>query len=397
MHLATPMTDCSETVICFSHLRWRFVHQRPHHLLSRCARSRRVLYVEEPIAAAGAPGLEVERVDGGVEVVVPRLPSSLRGLAAERTQAALIERLMAETGTRSPIVWFYTPMALDLARSLRPRAVVYDCMDELSGFLGAPPELAARERRLFERADVVFTGGYSLYEHKRRHHRNIHPFPSSVDVDHFIEARGLRPEPADQEGLPRPRIGFFGVIDERMDLRLIEQIAEAEPLWQLVMIGPTAKIDPDHLPRRDNIHWLGPKPYGALPDYLAGWDVAILPFCRNEATRYISPTKTPEYLAAGKPVVSTSIRDVASPYGEQGLAWIADEPLDFAAAIREALRSDRDARIAQADAFLADRSWDSTWDAMWAHVEVAVRARARQASIEVEGDGSPVLGALAEE
>ncbi len=374
------MSDLSETVLCFSHLRWRFVHQRPHHLLSRCARANRVFYIEEPYYDAAAPELEVETVEEGVDVVVPHLPRSLSGAAAERAQSELIDDLLTRARVRRPVVWFYTPMALAVASHIEARAIVYDCMDELSAFLGAPRELVERERKLLERADVVFTGGHSLYEHKRALHRNIHPFPSSVDVHHFHEARSLFADPPDQAGIGQPRIGFFGVIDERMDLELVASVAESEPAWSLVMIGPTAKIDPATLPRRDNIHWLGPKSYKELPAYLAGWQVAMLPFARNDSTRFISPTKTPEYLAAGKAVVSTSIRDVVRPYGEQGLVWIADDPSDFAAAIREALESDREARVAQADAFLADLSWDTTWEEMWAHVEKATRARDRRSS-----------------
>jgi UDP-galactopyranose mutase len=267
------------------------------------------------------------------------------------------------------ILWYYTPVAVGFTVHLKPAAIVYDCMDELSLFHGAPPELAACEQRLLHCADVVFTGGHSLFEHKRKHHANIFPFPSSVDVPHFAQARELQPEPVDQAEIPHPRVGFFGVIDERMNLALLEELADDRPDLQLVMIGPVVKIDPSILPRRSNIHWLGGKQYKELPAYLAGWDVAMLPFALNESTRFISPTKTPEYLAAGKPVVSTSIRDVVNPYGEEGLVWIADTAVEYAIAIDEALASDRAARIAHADSFLSDLSWDRTWAQMWRHVE----------------------------
>lgn len=377
------MGDSSETVLCLSHLRWRFVHQRPQHLLSRCARQNRVLYFEEPMFDAISPELEVVSCDHGVLVIVPHLPPGTSPHVAEAVQGRMLVDLLEELSAPNPIVWFYTPMALPIAARVDARATVYDCMDELSAFLGAPPELVERERRLLQRADVVFTGGHSLFEHKRQLHHNIHPFPSSVDVHHFAQARELMPDPEDQDGFPRPRIGFFGVIDERMDLGLIERLAEAEPLWQLVMLGPVAKVDPARLPRRPNIHWLGPKSYRELPGYLAGWDVAMLPFARNESTRFISPTKTPEYLAAAKPVVSTSIRDVVRPYGEQGLVWIADGVAEFAAAIREALASDRAVRVAQADAFLADLSWDRTWEEMWSHVERARKPRTQAPESDV--------------
>jgi glycosyltransferase involved in cell wall biosynthesis len=235
-------------------------------------------------------------------------------------------------------------------------------MDELSSFAFAPPELAARERSLLDRADLVFTGGQSLYEAKRTRHPRVHAFPSSVDVPHFAKAREPQAEPHDQSIVPRPRLGYCGVIDERMDLDLIRGIAERRPDWQIVMVGPTAKLSPEQLPRAGNIHYLGMKSYDDLPSYLAGWDVAILPFARNDATRFISPTKTPEYLAAGRPVVSTSVRDVVRPYGDAGLVRIADTPDAFVNAAELALAEGRPP--AAADRYLAQLSWDRTWSAM---------------------------------
>jgi glycosyltransferase involved in cell wall biosynthesis len=239
--------------------------------------------------------------------------------------------------------------------------VVYDCMDELSAFKGASAILKDREAELMRRATLVLTGGQSLYEAKRHQHANIHPLPSSVDVAHFGQARRITQEPADQAAIPRPRLGFFGVIDERMDLALLDGVAAARPDWHLVMLGPVVKIDPAALPQRPNIHYLGSKRYEDLPQYIAGWDVALLPFARNEATRFISPTKTPEYMAAGKPVVSTSIRDVVRPYGTQGLVRIADDPSTFVQACTAAMGEDEVVRQTQADAFLRQTSWDGTW------------------------------------
>ena len=252
------------------------------------------------------------------------------------------------------VLWYYTPMALDASRHLAsPRAVVYDCMLELSAFRGAPPDLIVREAELLGRATLVFTGGQSLYEAKCRQHPRVYPFPSSVDVDHFAAARRALTDPADQEPIPRPRLGFYGVIDERLDLDLLLALATIRPSWHIVMVGPVAKIDADDLPARPNIHYLGMKGYAELPLYLSGWDVALLPFARNEATRYISPTKTPEYLAAGRPVVSTSIRDVVRPYGDQGLVRIADTPGDMVLAVEAALSENADERAAAVDPFLS--------------------------------------------
>jgi glycosyltransferase involved in cell wall biosynthesis len=358
-----------DDVVCLSHLRWGFVYQRPNHLMSRCARERRVFFIEEPVFDAATPRLAVDQVSPNLAIVVPHLaPATLPGDAA-RAQRALLDTLCERAGLRSPVLWFYTPMALAFSEHVDARAVVYDCMDELSAFHGAPPELRARERRLLGRADLVFTGGQSLYEAKRHYHPRVHAFPSSVDAAHFERARApVRTEPPDQRRLPRgPRLGFAGVVDERMDRDLLALVADADPAWQVVVIGPVVKIDPRSLPRRPNLHYLGPRPYEELPAYMAGWDVALMPFAQNEATRFISPTKTLEYLAAGRPVVSTPIRDVVRPYGERGLVRVG-AGVSFVRAIEDALATrgstEEAARSAAADAWVGSTSWDRTWDHM---------------------------------
>jgi UDP-galactopyranose mutase len=364
-------------LVCLSHLRWDFVYQRPQHLLTRCAKERRVFFVEEPIFDDGPTArLDVTHRDCGVTVVVPRLPKELEGSdALDAMQREMINRLFAEQSITDHILWYYTPMAISWTRHLQAVATVYDCMDELSAFKGAPLSLKDREAELFKRADLVFTGGQSLYEVKRDQHKNVYAFPSSIDAAHFAQARCVTTDPADQAEIPSPRLGFFGVIDERMDIELLDAVAAARPDWHLVMIGPIVKIDPADLPQRENIHYLGGKSYDELPAYLAGWDVALLPFARNESTRFISPTKTPEYLAAGRAVVSTSIRDVVRPYGEQSLVHIADEPSEFVAAIEAAMSEDAAARMREVDAFLAQTSWDQTWGRMAELIEDVVTSR----------------------
>jgi len=360
-------------VVCLSHLRWDFVFQRPQHLLTRCARKHRVFFVEEPIEGPLPAQLDVHVRQNGVRVLVPRLPGELPREMAAALQTRLLQRFFAMHGIHDYVLWYYTPMALDFTRELRPRAVVYDCMDELSAFAGAPPEMPGRERELLRRADVVFTGGQALYERKRHAHPNVHAFPSSVDVAHFATPRAAQPDPADQAQIRHPRLGFFGVIDERLDVELLAAVAAERPQWQIVMVGPVVKIDPASLPALPNIHYLGPKPYEQLPAYLSGWDVALLPFARNAATRFISPTKTPEYLAAGKPVVSTSIRDVVRPYGVKGLAHIADTPDDFIAAVETALAAPAGDRLRDVDAYLTQTSWDGTWTRMYRLIAAVMR------------------------
>jgi UDP-galactopyranose mutase len=369
----TPAPD----LVCLSHLRWDFVYQRPQHLMSRSAAGRRVFFIEEPIFDEGPLRLEVSERDGGVRVAVPRLPEGLTSeVARDAAQQCLVERLMADYGVRDFVLWYYTPMALRFTRHLRPFATVYDCMDELTAFKGASPLLRSLEQELLVRADLVFTGGQSLYEAKRDRHPRVYAFPSSIDAAHFARARDdSAADPADQSAISRPRLGFFGVIDERFDTELLDAVARLRPRWQFVMIGPVVKIDPASLPRRPNIHYLGMKSYAELPAYLAGWDVALLPFARNESTRFISPTKTPEYLAAGKPVVSTSIRDVVRPYGEQGFVRIADTPEEFVAACEAAMNEDAAARVERVEGFLAETSWDRTWKQMSDLIEEVASAR----------------------
>ena len=363
-------------IVCLSHLRWDFVFQRPQHLLSRAAREGRVFYVEEPVWHDGAARLQISHRDSGVHVVVPMLPHGSIAEEQVDTQRQLIAGMMREQSLTDAVLWYYTPMALPFTNTLAAQAVVYDCMDELSAFAGAPQRLRDLEEELFGRVDVVFTGGQSLYEAKRTRHPNVHAFPSSVDVAHFATARTCTGEPADHQSIGRPRVGFFGVIDERMDYDLLRGVATARPSWHLVLVGPTAKIDPTTLPRAANIHYLGAKSYAELPHYISCWDVAMLPFARNDATRFISPTKTPEYLAAGRPVVSTTIRDVVRPYGQQGLARIADTAEEFVAAVEAALEEDANERLVAADAFLTHTSWDGTWTRMRQLVDRAIEVKA---------------------
>jgi glycosyltransferase involved in cell wall biosynthesis len=373
---AVALPPTPPDVVALSHLRWDFVFQRPQHLLTRCARRHRVFVIEEPIVCEGPARFDVSVRQHGIHVAVPRLPEGVTPDAAATLQSSLLRAFFREHGIGDFVLWYYTPMAITFTRHLRPRAVIYDCMDELSAFAGAPASMREREQELLKRADVVFTGGQTLFESKRHSHPNVFAFPSSVDVDHFARARVSQPDPDDQGHIPHPRLGFFGVVDERMDLELLGQVAAARPDWHLVIVGPVVKIDPSSLPAAANLHYLGPKQYDELPSYLAGWDVALLPFARNDATRYISPTKTPEYLAAGKPVVSTSIRDVVRPYGVTGLARIADDPADFVAAVEAALAEPASERLRQVDAFLTQTSWDGTWTRMYRLVSAAIEVNA---------------------
>jgi|tagenome__1003787_1003787.scaffolds.fasta_scaffold20989663_5 glycosyltransferase involved in cell wall biosynthesis len=354
------------TLICFSHLRWNFVFQRPQHLMSRFAREMNVIFWEEPyeIGRRETAYLQVREAENanGVRVVVPHLPEGMPADAREAAMKRLLDAHLASV-RGDLIAWYYTPMMLPFSKHVTPDLTVYDAMDELSKFKFAPEHLLGLEQELIDRADIVFTGGSSLYEAKKDRHDNVHCFPSSVDRVHFLKARARQFEPADQEDLPRPRLGFYGVIDERFDTELLAKAAEMRPDWSFVMLGPVVKIAPEDLPRRPNIHYLGSKTYAELPAYLSGWDVALMPFAMNESTEFISPTKTPEYLAGGKPVVSTPIRDVVRHYGHLEGVSIAGDAESFVAACDHALELSRKPEsgwLAEADLMLSATSWDTT-------------------------------------
>ncbi|CCD91846.1 Glycosyltransferase [Bradyrhizobium sp. ORS 375] len=354
-------------LICLSHLRWNFVYQRPQHLLSRAAALVDVFVFEEPIFDATEPTLVASDGGPGVQVLVPHLPPSDNVEVIEAQQRELLNEFIDSKSFPELILWYYTPMALGFTSHLRPDLCVYDCMDELTAFRFAPPRLVEREIELLASCDVVFTGGQSLYDAKQDRHPHVHCCPSSIDKAHFAQARQLRgdSEPLDQAGIPPRRAGFFGVIDERMDMTLLQTMAAQAPDVQFVMIGPLAKIERSELPDLPNLHWLGPKQYRELPFYLAGWDCGIMPFARNESTRFISPTKTPEYLAGGLPVVSTDINDVRRPYGELGLVAIADTAEAFLHEVRRSIETRGDAhRLKRVDQFLSDKSWDFTFGKM---------------------------------
>ena len=353
-------------IVCFSHLRWDFVFQRPQHLMSRFAKGRNVFYIEEPLIEKNSKTeLREYKSKEGTVVLTPIFSEREPRELGNKKIAALLDSFFEERIRGEYLFWYYTPMALEFSRHFSPYSIVYDCMDELSSFKGAHPALLSLERELFSAASIVFTGGESLYQAKKSFHRNIFSMPSSIDKLHFESARIPQPDPFDQRQIPRPRFGFYGVIDERFDIDLLAKVANLRPDWHFVILGPVVKINPDSLPRNVNIHYLQGREYCELPAYLGNWDVAIMPFALNAATKYISPTKTPEFLAGGRPVVSTPITDVVTPYGDRGLVSIAANSEQFVACCQHALEQKNDQmRLHRVDKFLKDFSWDKTWSSM---------------------------------
>jgi hypothetical protein len=351
-------------IICFSHLRWNFIYQRPQHLMTGFSSAHRIFFIEEPYYESIAKSnYQIYKEPlSNVFVVVPHLPRGLSQEESGQSMREIIDSILHSEAISGFILWYYSPMMFGFSDHLDPLYTIYDCMDELSAFLFAPPALKENERALMKRADLVFTGGHSLYEAKRTMHRNIYCFPSSIDKNHFLTARKTPANPVDQCNIPSPRIGFYGVIDERLNIPMLESLADLRPAWHFILIGPVVKIDPATLPVKANIHYLGAKQYNELPLYLGGWDIAMMPFALNASTQFISPTKTPEYLAGGKPVISPSIRDVVTSYGEPGLVHIADTPEEFITAAETIFDSHGEPAgwLEIVDGFLANMSWEIT-------------------------------------
>lgn len=362
----------SVDLICFSHLRWNFVYQRPQHLMSRIAKSNRVFFFEEPVFGEEIH-FDMNKNDAGIFIIVPHLPHGWGEQQIIDHQREFLSRLLVNMEIKRYALWYYTPMFLPISDHLQPVIRIYDCMDELSGFKFAPPALKELEQKLMSMADVVFTGGHSLYEAKKHQHANIHAFPSSIDYNHFSRARNISEEPGDQEEIPHPRFGFYGVIDERMDIPLLAEVAALKKDWHFVLVGPIVKIDEHDLPRPSNIHYLGMKNYDELPAYLAGWDIAMMPFALNESTRFISPTKTPEYLAGGKPVISTPIVDVMRQYSN--IVNFASTAEEFIQVAERDIQYD-DVWLHHVDELLAENSWDKTWTRMKELLEKAAEHKA---------------------
>jgi glycosyltransferase involved in cell wall biosynthesis len=359
---------CTEhsPIIVHCHLRWDFVWQRPQQIFSRLAAHHPVLFLEEPLREGSKAQLRITEPQANIVRVVPVLPADFAASTEAQCSAvlpmlkhALREHPLLAGRFNSPVEWFYSPMTAPLMLgqfdSIR---TVYDCMDELANFRFAPPDIAKRERFLMSNADVVFTGGYQLFESKVQHHDNVHFYGCGVDVEHYGRARRSDTAlPAEVADLPHPVLGYFGVIDERLDYELLAQVAQAFPQGSVVMVGPHAKVDPAALPRRSNIHWLGQRTYAQLPPLVKSFDVCLMPFALNDATRYINPTKTLEYMAAGKPVVSTAVPDVVRNFTP--IVQVARNADEFIGAVKVAYTSPDPARIAQGIQLAQDSSWDA--------------------------------------
>lgn len=379
-----PLFSDRKTLVVYSHLRWEFVKQRPQHLMERLSKHFDILFIEEPIfyTDQNKGSARELKINTHLTVVQPRIDWNNPAQLAEITQAFLSEKEVTE----APLVWFYSPAFVDVIDEMEFSTIIFDCMDELKNFKGASPELLEQENRLLKIADVVFTGGKSLYESKKRFNHNVHCFPSSVDRKHFEKALNTVAElPTDLQKVKQPIVGYYGVIDERIDVELIGKVAKALPHISFVMIGPVVKIDEASLPKLPNIHYLGGKDYQQLPEYLAHFTVAMMPFALNEATQFISPTKTLEFMAALKPIVSTPITDVVRDYKKEVyIAMSKDDDIraqEFVTNISKAIfetENQTKKRERLQTAVLEKTSWDKTAATMHELIEKAYEKNAQK-------------------
>jgi glycosyltransferase involved in cell wall biosynthesis len=387
------------TLVVFSHQRWNFLFGRPQQLMSRLAGRWRVIFIEEPVFSDSAR-LEITDLGADLSVIVPHTPVAASGFHDDQLPILqpLLARHLRASSFAGAVAWVDTPMALPLLHAFQPACVVYDCMNELSAFMDSPCQLRQRESALMKTACLVLTGGPSLYAARHELHPNVHCLPSAVDVNHFSPARLRYDSPAAKQSLALqgaiegPRLGYYGVIDGRLDLALVERLADARPRWQIVMAGPVVKVDRASLPRRDNLHWIGMQPYECLPYLLNGWDLALIPFALNEATRFLNPTKTLEYLAGETPVVSTALRDVMWLYGD--VVDVAHSPGEFIEACERVLNeppAQRAARETRMMSMVWTSSWQRSADSVHMLLQQALhRARVSKEAINIELCAGPM-------
>jgi glycosyltransferase involved in cell wall biosynthesis len=381
----TPKWDGSAhfPIIVHCHLCWDWVWQRPQQFLSRLSAKHKILFVEtvRPDDSLITPLAQMRTAENCPNITILRIQfpgwrwndgkfvdKERRRIVQEAIQGPLKGQF------DNPVQWFYDPMAVTaFAGQMGEIATVYDCMDELSKFRGAPPEILTRESELLTRADVVFTGGRKLWESKRQQNQNCHFYGCGVDIEHFGKARLEQTEiPEDLRSVRKPVLGFFGVVDERMDYELIAKLADANPEWSVVIIGPRTKVEESALPKRSNIHWLGGRDYSQLPNYCKGFDVCLMPFALNESTEYINPTKSLEYVATGRPIVSSAVADVVRNFGS--VVQIANSHQEFIELCQQTLAKADDERVKRGLQMVGENSWESIVAKLEGHIVDALTA-----------------------
>ncbi len=368
-------------IIVHCHLGWDWVWQRPQQFISRLSARHAVLFVETlaPDPQLAAPLARFRTADNFPNITILSLQFPTwrwnNGHYVDAERQRLVQEFVASrpgNPFEHAVQWFYDPMAATAFQGhMGEILTVYDCMDELSKFRGAPPDILQREAKLLMRADVVFTGGRKLFEAKSRYHDNCHFYGCGVDEEHFGQARQNSTQiPPQLAPLSKPVLGYFGVVDERMDYELVAKLAEVNPEWSVVIVGPAVKVDAQSLPQRSNLHWLGQQAYADLPAFCKGFDVCMMPFALNEATEFINPTKALEYMATAKPIVSTAVADVVRNFGS--VVKIAQSADDFISLCRQALAAPEPETTQRGLQMVRENSWESIVSQLERHVSEAL-------------------------
>lgn len=365
---AIAMNWTSETcdLLVLAHSRWDLDHHRGHNIFSRYAQKRRVFYFEEPsFGQTEIPRLHIRDTFENVMVVTPHLPNPIKSNQIDSILRELIDELIFEEEIINFTLWLQTPRAFRYARDIDATTIIYECMEDYDNINNFSENLFQVEKELMENSDIIFVVSEALYQKKKFQHHNIHVFPNSADYFHFIQSRDFILDPYDQIHIPHPRIGFYGIIDQSIDLKLIDEIAQIREDLNFVFIGPLKDTKFSQLPTRKNIYYLEQKDYNLIPLYVAEWDCGLLPFCINEVTQYSSPHQTAELLMAGKPIVATHIPDISIRFGKKSLAKMASNAEDFSEKIDKAILESKEQKWKELiDNELKNETWDQVFKKM---------------------------------
>lgn len=367
-------------IVCLSSTRWSFLWQRPQQIMSRLCARHDILYVDPPFPVAEEQVRGISNDESGTLIVknlqtindalqifrpleisrfsYPDLDSNELLKMNQELLQCQIQKALFQLGWQHPLLWLYDPRNVNLVDQLNPCGVIYDCVDSFRSFSWSHPHVSIWEEALVDRADVVLATSRALYQERLRKNRYTFLVPNAADYKHFSPWQGYE-KPADITAISRPRLGFIGAIYEWVDLELLQVIADKSPAWNLVLIGP--KQHGLQLPERSNIHWLGQRGYAELPAYVHSFDVALIPFLVNETTQHANPIKFWEYLAAGKPVVSTLLPEIPDV---PGVVWRSENHSMFCNHCAQALELvqhplSRNKIITKARAIAYANSWEN--------------------------------------